>query len=97
MPGSEPDYGEGGWHLDVEIQGARFSLFIHWAEIGEPSVDSWVIQPGKQTGIVRRLFGRKPSATEFAPICELLHDIVDHNPDFTSVRWVTTEEFKTLC
>ena len=96
IPLKEPMQEEGGWMLSVDIDGQRFSLFVHWAPLGDPPIDFWVIQPGKQKGLFATLFGRKSNHAELEPICTLLDDVIRKESRLTNVKWVAPEEFARI-
>jgi len=91
-----PIQGEGGWHWDGDLDNKSFNLFVHWAWIGNPPRDCWVIQPDLRKGVLRTMFGKPARPDELAPICELLHSVLDHNAVFSSVQWLTDEEFRKV-
>ncbi len=90
----DPVSGEGGWSWVAEVGRIRFTLFVHWAPIGEPPQDCWVVQPGLMKGIFRTLFGRATKPEELTPVCDILHRVLDTNPAFSSVEWLTMDEFR---
>lgn len=89
-----PIQGEGGWHFENEIDGTTYDSFVHWAPIGNPPQDCWVIQPRLRKGVLRTLFGHATRPDELASLCAVLHRAIDGNDAFTLVEWLNAEEFR---
>lgn len=92
----DPVTGEGGWSWNIEIGQTVFDLFVQWAPIGEPPEDCWVVQPGLRKGAFRTLCGRATQPEELVPVCDLLHRVLDTNRAFSSVEWLTMDEFREV-
>lgn len=92
----KPIVGEGGWSWNANLEGTQFRLFLHWAPIGNPPQDAWVIQVRKSVGLLAKVFGRPSTSTHSSPLMEVLKRIIEHDPTFQNVQWLTAAEFKPV-
>lgn len=90
---SIPIEGSDHWVFDVETQGRRFSLIIHWAPMGNPPSDYWVVQLRERVGLIAGLFGRRRSFD-----CERLHNVLqsvlEADANIQNLEWLDDVEFK---
>jgi len=91
---SNPVPGEGGWTWHVRIKAQEFGVFLHWAPIGNPPRDSWVVQTGTRQSLFSAIFGRPAPETALVPIVERLRDVVNEDHGFSNIRWLTRDEFR---
>ena len=93
-----PFESEVGWEFFVTIENILYSLLVHWAPIGEPQTDFWVIQPQKQEGCLKGLFGkgRGQKAEDLKPFLKILKPIVNESKEFTDVEWLSYDEFSAI-
>lgn len=94
--GNEAVMGEGGWHWNVVIDADVYLFALHWAPIGEPERDFWIIQIRKDAGLLRRLFGKQFPPEEMLPAADAIKRIIDDEPRFTDVGWLTPAEFRSI-
>lgn len=94
--GNEAVMGESGWHWNVSVGKDKFSLVIHWAPIGKPPKDFWVLQISKDVGLFAGLFGKTGSSDEVMPVVTVIKRIIEDEPRFNNVRWLTLEEFRSV-
>ena len=64
---AEPVPGEEGWTFDIELDWGKYRVFVHWAPIGDPPEDRWVVQPDICKPLLRSLFGRRTALDEIQP------------------------------
>jgi len=88
--------GEEGWTFDVDIRGKRFRVFVHWAPIGDPPADRWVIQSDICKPLFRSLFERKTADHEIEPIVRELRRVLDDASEIEEVIWVSQKEFRSM-
>ena len=88
--------GEGGWTFDVGIGDRQFRVFVHWAPIGVPPADRWVIQSDICKPLLRSLFGRKTADHEIEPIVRELRRVLDDATRIEEVVWVSKEDFASM-
>ncbi len=93
---SDPVAGEEGWTFDVELDSNSYQLFVHWAPIGNPPVNRWVIQPDIRKTLLRTLFGRRTAEHEVQPIVLKLRHLLDSADIIDEVNWVTQKEFASI-
>jgi hypothetical protein len=91
---SEPIQGADYWFLDLAVEGAKFSLVVRWAPFGRPPEDWWVVEPEKRLGIIKRMFGALTSFNDLRPICEVLHKILDQDPQISDLLWLDEQELQ---
>jgi hypothetical protein len=94
--GSDAVMGEAGWHWDVSIGRDDYGLVVHWAPLGKPPKDYWIIQISKHVGLLPRLLGKKGLPSDVMPVVTVLRRIIDAEPKFGEVRWFTPEEFRVV-
>jgi hypothetical protein len=94
--GSEPVMGECGWHWSVASGKATIDLVLHWAPIGSPRRDCWVIQSKVHIGLFGRLIGGKVQTDELTSLCAVLKSIIESESDLANVRWLTPDEFRSI-
>ena len=87
-----PVAGEDGWIFWCSLDGRGYSVFVHWAPIGEPPSDHWVVQIDARVGLLRAFLGKRASDDEVAPVREELARILDR-PGVRDLRWLTMKEF----
>lgn len=93
---ANPVPGEEGWTFDVTIVNTPYRVFVHWAPIGNPPTDRWVIQPDVCKGLLRSLVGRRTSDSEVAPIVVELRRALDDAAEIDNVDWITREKFTNM-
>lgn len=92
----KPVSGEAGWTFDVMIVDTAYRVFVHWAPIGSPPADRWIIQPDICKGVVRALLGRRTTDSEVAPLVVELRRVLDGATEIENVDWITREEFADM-
>lgn len=92
----EPVFGEEGWTFDVEVHGDQYRVFVHWAPIGRPPTDRWVIQPDVRKPLLRSLFGRKTANQEVQPLVRELRRVLESSAEIDEVNWISKEEFASM-
>src|ERR1700692_4322840 len=93
IPVQNPIQGEGGWIVDGQFQNIPFALFVHWAPVGTPPVDSWVIQPQVRRGIIQSLFGARKPPEELQPLLTQLNTTLSHDPRINDLVWMDDNQF----
>ena len=87
----------GGWELEVEINGRVFIFFFHWAPIGDPEDEYWVVQPRLKRKLATTLFKKRPNLTQdLEPAVDLLRKVIDTSSEFTNVQWFDLDEFRQI-
>jgi len=87
----------GGWEFEVTLDGEHYIFFVHWAAVGEPPEDFWVVQARKKKGLRKFLLGRSQDpAVNVQPALDLLRCIIENSSDMTDVRWVDANEFAQI-
>jgi hypothetical protein len=71
-----------------------YAFVVHWAAIGEPPEDYWVVQTAKEhQGFIQYLRWKK-ATDETLPICNILREIIKEQAGyFSNVRWLSMKEF----
>ena len=94
--GKEAVVGESGWHWNISIGKDKYALVIHWAPIGKPPKDFWIIQISEDASLFGRLIGKKSLPGDATPVVSAIRRIIDDEPRFSDVRWLTPEEFRSV-
>jgi hypothetical protein len=93
----EPIDGSGGWTMFVQFAREEFEVFVHWAPIGQPPIDAWVIQIAHIRGLLGKLFSRH---RKVSPSLELiiseLNTILEAEPKIHDIQWLTSEDFRKV-
>lgn len=97
---NDPCLSYGGWVVDAQVRDEHFALLVQWTCMSEttkwtPESHYWIVQTWKRRGCLAALF-QKATAGETTAICQPLHQILDTNPDFKNVQWLTDEEFRRV-
>ena len=93
---SEPVSGEEGWTFDVELDDNVYRFFVHWAPIGDPPSDRWIIQTDIRKGVLRTLVGGKTVETDILTALNLLHRVLSDASEIVEITWITNEEFMKM-
>ena len=97
LPSARPIEGEGGWTVDLESEdGTNIALLVHWAPIGEPPEDYWVIQARERKGVLRSLFGKRDTPQQVSEICDVINDVLMSWEGLQKKKWLTDEEFSQV-
>jgi len=94
VPDPEPYWGEGGWYLDVEVQGARFNLFVLWWPVGKPPKDYWTIQIRERRGLGRWLLRKRAPEEAWASLRHAVDEALSDAA--TDARWLPASELSSL-
>ncbi|UUO07550.1 hypothetical protein M4951_04385 [Blastopirellula sp. J2-11] len=89
-----PHQDESAWTLDVILGGERYELHVHWALIGEPPVDCWVIQVYPVMGLIGWLF-RRP-LQHFSKLLKNVFQTLETTEGISDVQWMNFEEFSNV-
>ncbi len=92
----EPVAGEEGWTFDLTTGGKDYRAFVHWAPIGNPPSNRWVVQPRIRRTLLGTIFGTKSQSSDLAPIVDLLHESLADLAVIESVRWISDSEFASI-
>lgn len=92
---SAPVPGEGGWSFDVDINSEKFRVFSHWAPIGNPPVDRWVIQVRSGESFLDSLLRRRRASFNDA-IISFLKDALATSEAIEEIQWISHKEFTVL-
>ena len=90
---SNPIEGSDHWVLDLEMQGRRLSMVVHWAPIGNPPIDYWVVQPQERLGIVASLL-RKQKEFDFEPLRSALKRVLEEDANVQALEWLDDADFR---
>ena len=93
---SSPVPGEGGWSFDVGFNSGKFGLFVHWAPIGNPPTDRWVIQLRSNESSLESLLGRRDVRLRASDIVSFLQSALATSKEIEGVQWVSNREFALL-
>ena len=88
--------GEDGWTFDLEVGGKRFRVFVHWAPIGDPPADRWIVQSNICKPLFQSLFGGKTADHKIELIVRELRRILDDASEIEEVVWVSRKEFALM-
>jgi hypothetical protein len=91
---SDPIEGSDYWVLDLEMDGGRSSLIVHWAPIGDPPIDYWVIQPRQRHGLLGSLFGKASASSHLERSCAALRRVLEEDDSVQNLEWLDEAEFK---
>jgi hypothetical protein len=90
---SEPVSGEEGWTFDAELDDNVYRIFVHWAPIGDPPRDRWIIQTDVRKSLLRSLVGGKTVEADILTALNLLHRVLTAASEIDEITWITNEEF----
>ncbi len=82
------------WRITVKLPGERYELYIHWAPIGEPTINYWAIQVCHIKDLLSWLLNRPPQ--HFPQLLEDLSKMLDSTEGITDVQWMNFDEFSKV-
>jgi hypothetical protein len=88
------DNEHGGFHMDVEFDGATYALFVMWTGIGGPSDNYFAVQSDTKRGIWATLFGRPVPDQELSEISAVLSTALARINQIENLLWLTSQEFQ---
>ena len=88
--------GEEGWSFDVELHARVYRFFIHWAPIGDPPSDRWIIQTSICKGLLHSLVGGATIERDVSTVLDILHQQMSNASEIEEITWITNEEFSEL-
>jgi len=88
-----PLMGEGGWHWTARIGRNVYCVFLHWAAIGRPETEFWVIQLDRKRGILNRVFAGDDASCDMSAMVAVHSQIIGGEPRFHDVQWLTAAQF----
>ncbi|EEF59691.1 hypothetical protein [Pedosphaera parvula] len=91
-----PIQGEGGWVVDGDFQKILFSLFVHWAPIGTPPTDHWVIQSRLRRGLMKSIFSSSKFPEQLQPLITILNNALVRDSRINSLTWIDEAEFAAI-
>jgi hypothetical protein len=94
LKASDPIEGSDYWVLDLEMDGGRTSLIIHWAPIGNPPIDYWVVQPQQKRSLLGNPFGKASASLQFEASCAALRRVLEEDGSIQNLEWLDEAEFK---
>jgi hypothetical protein len=96
IPVRNPIQGTDGWVVDGDLQNIPFSLFVHWAPIGTPPSDHWVIQPQVRRGFLKTLFEPRKPSVELEPVISNLASLLSEDTRISDLTWMDEAEFASV-
>ena len=96
IPARNPIQGTDGWVVDGDLENLPFSIFIHWAPIGTPPSDHWVIQPQVRRGFLKPLFGSRDPSEELKPLITNLASLLSEDTRIRDLIWMDKTEFAAV-
>lgn len=91
-----PIQGDGGWVVDGDFPSTPFSLFVHWAPIGNPPIDRWVIQPHVRRGVFKSLFGARKPLTKLEPLIGILNATLSQDSRIENLTWMDENQLAAV-
>ena len=85
-----------GWYWFATVKDERYHFSANWIEWGDPTMEGWAVGVGRVHSFWRSRFGKPTDWTERAPAVALLKHIVENEPCFRNVKWLTIDEFNRL-
>jgi hypothetical protein len=90
---SKPVPGEDGWSFDVELDARVYRFFVHWAPIGNPPSDRWIIQTDVRKSLLGSLIAKKTVEADISTAVDILHTQLSNASEIDEMTWLTAEEF----
>jgi hypothetical protein len=84
-----------GWAFDARLGPASYGLFVHWAPIGSPPRDLWVVQLYRKVGFIKEILKSK-ERDEVEELAGVVDHILSNDERIRDLRWYTFDEFRKI-